>query len=75
MNALTNPAGDSEPPCENTDREIYRAVPGDAYAPSVHITSTGALGINIAGHVIVMSLERWHACAKLRHAIEDVIAV
>lgn len=75
MNALTNPAGNSIPPCENTDREIYRAAPGDAYAPSVHVTASGAMGIDVGGHVIVMSLERWHACARLGHALSDVITI
>lgn len=75
MNALTNPVGNSIPPCENTDREIYRAAPGDAYAPSVHVTASGALGIDVGGHVIVLSLERWHALGRLRKALSDVIAV
>jgi hypothetical protein len=74
MNAFTPIAG-NESPCENTDREIYRARPGDAYAPSVHVTASGALGIDVGGHVIVLSLERWHALGRLRNALADVIAV
>lgn len=75
MDSFISPAGNSEPPCENTDREIYRTIPGDAYAPSVHVTATGALGIDVGGHVIVLSLERWHALGRLRRALSDVIAI
>lgn len=70
-----NELGNWSHPCENTDREIYRASPGDYYAPSVHVTSSGALGINISGSVIVLSLERWHALGRMRAALSDVIAV
>ncbi len=60
---------------QNTDREIYRSAPGDACANSVHITDSGALGIDVAGHVIVLSLERWHALGKLRIALKDAMDV
>lgn len=50
-------------PCENTDREIWRERPGDAYADSIHVTKGGGIGINCGGHVIVMKARFWHRLA------------
>lgn len=51
-------------PCLNTDREIWRETPGDYYSPSILVTTNPfgvqGIGINIGGHVIVMSARRWH---------------
>ena len=47
--------------CENTDREIWRKVPGDYYAPSIHVTAEGNIGINVGGTVIVAPVETWHS--------------
>lgn len=48
----------------NTDRELFRE--GDFYAPSVHVTQGGHIGMNVGGHVIVMSIREWHALAASR---------
>jgi len=45
---------------ENTDTEIWRKVKGDYYSPSIHVTKSGAIGINVGGAVIVASVEKWH---------------
>lgn len=50
-------------PCENTDREIWRECPGDAYSDSIHVTKGGGIGINCGGHVIVMNVRFWHRLA------------
>jgi len=36
----------------NTDRELWRKVSGDYYAPSIHVTESGGIGIDCGGHVI-----------------------
>ncbi len=43
----------------NTDKEIWRRIPGDCYSPSIHVTEHGAIGINIGGRVKVAPLEEW----------------
>jgi hypothetical protein len=53
---------------ENTDRELWRELhpEGDAYsyyAPSIHVTAGGGIGINVGGRVHVMPLRKWHALA------------
>lgn len=50
-------------PCQNTDRELWREVEGDYYAPSIHVTKDGGIGTNVGGHVVVMPLRDWHALA------------
>jgi len=52
---------DAEKPAMNTDRELWREPPGDYYANSIHLTEKGGIGINVGGHVIVRTLEQWHA--------------
>lgn len=54
-------------PCANTDRELWREVEGDYYAPSIHVTEGGGVGINVGGTVYVKPLREWHklAMAKL----------
>ncbi len=54
-----------EPKCAmNTDKEIWRRVPGDYYSPSMHVTRGGGIGINYGGHVIVAPVEKWHECGE-----------
>jgi hypothetical protein len=53
------------PAAENTDRELWRERPDDYYADSIHVTAQGGIGINVGGHVIVMSIQDWH-----RHAVD-----
>lgn len=48
---------------KNTDRELWRAREGDYYAPSIHVTEHGGIGINVGGIVFVMTLEQWHELA------------
>ena len=50
-------------PCENTDRELWRERPDDYYADSIHVTTSGGIGINCGGYVVVMPLRAWHALA------------
>lgn len=45
--------------CKNTDRELWRAVEGDYYADSVHVTEGGAIGIDCGGRVIVCTPRMW----------------
>lgn len=53
-----------EGPFENTDRELWREVADDYYAPSLHVTKDGGIGINVGGHVYVKPLRAWHALAS-----------
>jgi hypothetical protein len=51
-------------PYRNTDRELWRKVPGDFYSPSIHVTKSGGIGINCGGHAIVAPVEKWHDCGE-----------
>ena len=44
----------------NTDKELWRETPDDAYAPSVHVTQNNQIGINIGGRVVVLDIHTWH---------------
>ncbi len=56
---------------QNTDREIWRKVPGDYYSPSIHVTEGGGIGINVGGFVIVKPVEWWHEMAKKELAMTE----
>ena len=53
----------SDQPCVNTDKEIWRERPGGYYADSIHVTADGNIGINCGGYVIVMPVREWHKLA------------
>jgi hypothetical protein len=53
-----------EQTCINTDVELWREVPDDYYAPSIHVTAQGGIGMNVGGYVVVMPIRKWHALAK-----------
>ena len=52
---------------ENTDRELWREptdqIGHEYYQPSIHVTATGGIGINVGGFVFVKTLRAWHALA------------
>ena len=49
---------------ENTDFEIWRKVPDDFYAPSIHSTKDrGGITISVGGTCITMPVEEWHRLA------------
>jgi DNA (cytosine-5)-methyltransferase 1 len=63
-------------PCVNTDREIWREREGDAYAPSIHVTKDGGVGINCGGMVHVKPIREWHTLAERdidRHHLADLL--
>lgn len=43
----------------NTDRELWRARPGDFYSDSVFVTESGGIGINCGGTVVVKPIAEW----------------
>ena len=45
---------------KNTDREIWRKVPGDYYSSSIHVTKDDGIGINVGGLVFVRPVVEWH---------------
>ena len=49
----------------NTDKEIWRKIPGDCYSPSIHVTEGGGIGINVGGHVKVAPVEEWFKLFQL----------
>jgi len=55
----------------NTDKEIWREIPGDYYSPSIHVTWNGGIGINVGGHVIVAPIEEWHRAGTVLFCIHD----
>ena len=50
-------------PHQNTDRELWRKDKEDTYSPSIHVTQSGRIGINVGGTVITRSVEEWHRLA------------
>lgn len=50
-------------PALNTDRELWREVEGDYYAPSIFVTERGGIGIDVGGSVYVKPIREWHALA------------
>lgn len=59
----------NDQPAANTDRELYREpagdLPSDYYAPSVHVTADGRIGMNVGGTVMVMPIREWFERATL----------
>lgn len=45
---------------KNTDKRIWKKIPGDAFSPSIHVTEQNTISIDIAGHVISAPVEVWH---------------
>lgn len=58
--SIPNKAADC---CANTDRELWRETAEGYYSPSIHVTETGSIGINVGGTVHVMPLKDWHGLA------------
>ena len=54
---------------ENTDKEIWRAIPDDYYSPSIFVTKENNIGINVGGHVYVKTVEQWH---KNTHPVKEL---
>ena len=50
---------------ENTDVEIWRRDKEDLCSPSIHVTKSGAIGINVGSHVIVATVEEWHKALNI----------
>jgi len=44
---------------ENTDIEIWRKVEDDFCSPSIHVTKSGSIGMNVGSSVIVAPVEKW----------------
>jgi hypothetical protein len=60
---------------QNTDSQLWREPPGDAYANSIHVTEGGSIGINVGGLVFVKTLAQWHALAEAaQHVAEPTAA-
>jgi len=63
----------SEQAGKNTDKEIWRKVEGDYYSPSIFVTESGGIGINVGGSVVIKPIEDWHELAKDKViAIEEI---
>ena len=54
---------------ENTDKEIWREIPDDYYAPSIFVTAQNTIGINVGGSVHVKHVHEWH---RLAHPIKEL---
>lgn len=54
-------------PALNTHKELYREpdlVNGSFYSPSVFVTQTGSIGMDVGGLVFVMTIRQWHHLAS-----------
>lgn len=49
---------------QNNDIEIYREKTGDYYSPSIHLTESGGIGINVGGYVLVAPVRMWHEAGQ-----------
>ena len=59
---------DCEQAAENTDRELWREVDDDYDTPSLFVTESGSIGMNVGGTVVVMPIREWHATISARDA-------
>jgi hypothetical protein len=50
----------------NEDRELWREQDAP-FAPSIHVTKQGGIGIDVGGLVFVMPISAWHKLAKEKH--------
>src|SRR5258708_33375028 len=55
---------DDQQPCINTDREIWRRIPGDFYSPSIHVTQSGSIGIDVGRHRFCSPVIKCECSAK-----------
>jgi len=55
----------------NTDIKLWQKEPGNYYSPSIHVTASGAIGINVGGYVIVVPVEQWHSWGKMFLSFKD----
>lgn len=64
----------NDQPSPNTDRELYREpkgdLPSDYYAPSIHVTQDGLIGINVGGTVLTMPIREWFERATPPRVLE-----
>lgn len=57
----------TEKTAKNTDKELYRrdladpSDPDNFYAPSVHVTKDGKIGMNVGGMTYIATIEEWHS--------------
>jgi hypothetical protein len=58
-------------PIKNTDVELFRERE-DYYAPSIHVTAEGNIGMNVGGLVIVLSIREWHKLGKQNMHIRQI---
>jgi hypothetical protein len=56
---------------ENTDKEIWREIPDDYYAPSIFVTAQNTIGINVGGSVYVKHVHEWHRLAHPAKELTD----
>jgi len=64
----------NEGPFKNTDREIWRETPGDYYAPSIHVTEGGGIGIDVSGWVMVLPVRTWHKLGDIFCAVNPSVS-
>ena len=57
---------------ENTDVLLWIKDLKDDNSPRIHVTENGGIGIDVGGHVIVMTIEKWHTLGKLRAVLREL---
>jgi hypothetical protein len=61
---------------KNEDVELWRKVPDYYYyAPSVFVTKSGGIGINVGGFVFVKTVEEWHKLAKDKDEKDSLLGI
>ena len=63
----------NERAAQNTDKEIWRAKPGDYYSPSIHVTKDGNVGMNVGGQVFVAPVETWHKALPVWKLLQEAV--
>ena len=57
----------------NTDKEIWRKVPGDYYSPSIHVTQGNGIGINVGGYVLVAPVQDWFKAGQHEFCVDPTL--
>lgn len=60
-------------PVENTDKEIWREIADDYYAPSIFVTAQNSIGIKVGGYVYIKTVEEWHKQADRIEELESLL--
>lgn len=65
----------SDNTAENTDIEIWREKDGDYFSPSIHVTRSGNVRIDVSGKVFVKPIKEWHRMALNHDKLVEALKI